>query len=114
VSELARRERALIMAAMESDPNSRDNSAGARAKRLRVAAQNYVNALDIEGGSAEKSALTHPCADEHCTAPVVHAEHFFKRIRYWCAQHTPWSGHYEFCDESCERLCCDDVLPEIP
>lgn len=41
---------------------------------------------------------------ERCGAPAVHGEHFRSRIRVWCAEHTPWSGHFEYCGERCEVL----------
>lgn len=45
------------------------------------------------------------CADpgevcERCGKAADHAEWFFKKRNIWCEQHTPWSGHYEFCRKS--------------
>ena len=39
-----------------------------------------------------------------CTAPLAHAEHHYHRVRYWCEQHTPWSGHHGHCDDHCKKL----------
>ena len=46
-----------------------------------------------------------------CGAPAVHAEHWYETTRAWCEEHTPWSGHFEWCgdklvagDDPCKRL----------
>lgn len=44
------------------------------------------------------------CEVEGCTRPVAHAEHWYERIRYWCEEHVPMSGHYESCPEPCGSL----------
>lgn len=41
------------------------------------------------------------CEVEECRSAVAHGEHWYDRKRYWCAEHTPWSGHWEHCDASC-------------
>ena len=87
------------------DSASTDKDAAAHWTRLRVAAAEYVSALD--GASPIESALRHDCEVPGCTEPVVHAEHWGHKIRYWCAKDTPWSGHYEHCGDTCEALCCD-------
>lgn len=43
-----------------------------------------------------------PCGT--CGKPSDHAEHDHDRVRAWCEQHTPWSGHFEFCGEPCREL----------
>lgn len=43
------------------------------------------------------------CADEGCDLPAVHCEHWHNRKRYWCEQHTPWSGHS--LDQNCGPQC---------
>ena len=48
-----------------------------------------------------------PCEntmERSCTSTVTHAEHWYNRIRYWCDEHTPWSGHYERCPDPCLNL----------
>jgi hypothetical protein len=30
-----------------------------------------------------------------CSKAAVHTEHFHDKIRGWCEEHTPWSGHHE-------------------
>jgi hypothetical protein len=47
------------------------------------------------------------CEVENCKNKVSHAEYFYERVRYWCEEHTPWSGHYEFHDVSCARLVAE-------
>jgi hypothetical protein len=44
------------------------------------------------------------CEDEGCAATIVHAEHFYNRVRYFCADHVAMSGHYERCPEPCAAL----------
>ncbi len=46
-----------------------------------------------------------------CGAPAVHAEHWYETTRAWCEEHTPWSGHFEWCgdrlvagDDPCKAL----------
>lgn len=45
-----------------------------------------------------------PNVCEQCGAPPAHAEHFRKRVRFWCKEHTPWSGHFEYCGDQCAQL----------
>lgn len=47
---------------------------------------------------------------EQCGGIPDHAEHFGARVRAWCEQHTPWSGHYENCGHVCRAL----ILPTAP
>lgn len=39
-----------------------------------------------------------------CGAPAAHAEAFYSRIRGWCEEHTPWSGHFEHCGAICRTM----------
>lgn len=41
------------------------------------------------------------CDIQGCNAQVAHIEHWYDRLRGWCTQHTPWSGHYEYCSKLC-------------
>jgi hypothetical protein len=41
---------------------------------------------------------------DDCMNPVVHGEHWYDRIRWWCDMHVPMSGHYEFCGRTCAEL----------
>lgn len=41
---------------------------------------------------------------EWCNKPADHADTMFGRVRAWCEQHTPWSGHFEDCGERCFEL----------
>lgn len=41
---------------------------------------------------------------EQCAMPAVHAEVIAGEARAWCDQHTPWSGHFEFCGDQCRAL----------
>lgn len=43
------------------------------------------------------------CEDNDCDLPAVHCEHWHERMRYWCEQHTPWSGHS--LDQNCGPQC---------
>lgn len=104
INLLARAERDLILAADQlSHP--------ARYRAFRVAAATYgtlVTALALEGASAVTIAsrsLLHDC--EQCGSPAVHAETHFDERRFWCTEHTPWSGHVDHCGAACESLCCE-------
>lgn len=48
---------------------------------------------------------------ELCKKEAVHAEHFYARIRGWCLEHTPWSGHYEHCPDPCSKLIYGSLPP---
>ena len=37
---------------------------------------------------------------EQCGADAAHAERWYESHRAWCETHTPWSGHYEWCNEN--------------
>ncbi len=44
------------------------------------------------------------CWVQGCENPCRHAEHFYRKVRYFCKEHTPWSGHREDCPKPCEEL----------
>ncbi len=85
-------------------------------KSLRQAAMDYAAEIVEQGGDIKLSYLALEC--ETCKAPAVHAEHFYDRVRAWCAPHTPWSGHYQNCgpdtysgriEDMCEVLCVGEI-----
>lgn len=39
-----------------------------------------------------------------CSEPANHMETFYGHPRGWCENHTPWSGHYEYCPDPCKKL----------
>ncbi|MHA1573147.1 MAG: hypothetical protein ACTSX8_04065 [Alphaproteobacteria bacterium] len=47
------------------------------------------------------------CEDTRCNQRLEHAERYHGRLRFWCRDHVPWSGHYEWCDEPCRALLAD-------
>ncbi len=93
MSALARAERALLIAAFERAPEP----------ILRLRAAVFGEECSKKGASAVFSSLLHMC--RFCGDPAVHGE---GGKSYWCAEHTPWSGHYEFCGAGCEQTCCGD------
>lgn len=50
------------------------------------------------------------CERPGCPSRVVHAEYWntIAGYRAWCAEHTPWSGHFEHCPSPCV-----DVLTKL-
>ena len=44
-----------------------------------------------------------------CDAPVAHWEYWHNTVRGWCEEHTPWSGHYEYCSISCPGYKSNDA-----
>lgn len=62
------------------------------------------------GEWATRPHKTHRCVDSitcdygSCTEPVTHVERFDGRVRGWCSEHVPMSGHYEHCPEPCTML----------
>ena len=101
MNEAARAERALYLAIASLD-NRTGLTHGEGLQRVRQAAVTFAK---FTTETRTRTRLTRTC--EMCDAPAVHAEHFYERIRAWCASHVPWSGHYEHCDETCERLCTE-------
>lgn len=44
------------------------------------------------------------CDDDRCLKPAVHGEHWHDKMRWWCDDHVPMSGHYEWCPEQCTEI----------
>jgi len=44
------------------------------------------------------------CESVGCEGAICHAENVYSRVRYWCADHVPTSGHHESCPEPCKFL----------
>lgn len=95
-AHVARAERALILSAREKAPLS----------ILRIYAAAYGACIGLSKLPAEVTALLHTC--ESCTDPAVHGEVLWGKERFWCAEHTPHSGHWENCGIRCEVLCCGE------
>jgi hypothetical protein len=51
----------------------------------------YTNSFECEGSTT-------------CRRQVAHAEHYHERVRAFCDEHVPWSGHWERCPDPCDRL----------
>lgn len=60
--------------------------------------------LDTRGAPAR-------CEVTDCRKQVSHAEHHYARIRFWCEDHVPMSGHHEWCPEPCTHLVAKYVTP---
>lgn len=54
------------------------------------------------------------CDTAGCAHPVTHGEHWHLTARFWCERHTPWSGHYEHCPESCAQVLRQYGVPTSP
>lgn len=54
------------------------------------------------------------CDTAGCAYPVTHGEHWHLTARFWCERHTPWSGHYEHCPESCTQVLRQYGVPANP
>lgn len=109
MSALARAERRMLLAVSQLGLPG-----GPRDLALRVSAVTYgVLAAELAAAQgigrhsgAVQSALPHTC--ENCQGPAIHGEALWSLKRFWCAEHTAWSGHLEHCGDECEALCCGD------
>jgi len=68
----------------------------------------YYRPHSQPGNEHESDALPDPPSlkcegTSDCKQPVTHAEHYNGRIRGWCENHTPWSGHGERCGDQCRK-----------
>lgn len=41
---------------------------------------------------------------ETCNKNATHGEHWHDKMRWWCDDHVPMSGHYEWCPEQCTEI----------
>lgn len=53
------------------------------------------------------------CEDSRCKKPAVHGEHWHDKMRWWCDDHVPMSGHYEHCPDPCRSIVAS-VSEESP
>jgi len=53
------------------------------------------------------------CEFINCRAPVMHVETFAGGNRGWCAVHTPWSGHHEYCGKQCPEMIGASIAVDL-
>jgi hypothetical protein len=67
----------------------------------------------VKHGSDESTAAGAPVNSEplcDCGRPATHREYWRGGFRAWCEEHTPWSGHHEYCPSPCRELMCPHDL----